>query len=63
MKRKGFWAALFAPQTSCCCSCGSNIIEEVDENTEKQPETSAEKKDENKDVDGKTKNTQNEYAS
>lgn len=37
-EKKGFWASLFTPKT-CSCSCGSNIIEELEGDKEKQPET------------------------
>lgn len=44
-EKSGFWASLFTPKT-CSCSCGNNIIEELEDEKEQLPKVPA--KNENK---------------
>ena len=46
-EKRGFWASLFTPKT-CSCSCGNNIIEELEDEKEQLPKVPAKNENENK---------------
>lgn len=46
-EKRGFWASLFTPKT-CSCSCGNNIIEELEDEKEQLPKVPAKNENENR---------------
>lgn len=46
-EKRSFWASLFTPKT-CSCSCGNNIIEELEDKKEQLPKVPAKNENENR---------------
>lgn len=46
-EKRSFWASLFTPKT-CSCSCGNNIIEELEDEKEQLPKVPAKNENENR---------------
>lgn len=46
-EKRSFWASLFTPKT-CSCSCGNNIIEELEDEKEQLPKVPARNENENR---------------
>lgn len=47
-EKRSFWASLFTPKT-CSCSCGNNIIEELEDDEKEQlPKVPAKNENENR---------------